>query len=181
MDADASAPHQHPDQHPHPWTIRTATPDDFDALAGIYDHEARTGWATFDTEPQGTASFGATLAAGHPLLVGVEGERVLGYAYAGPFRARPAYDGTRETTIYLHQDGRGRGLGTALYGELLARLDRDGIHRCLAVIALPNPGSIALHRRFGYTQAGVLDEVGRKFDRWIDVALYERRGPANPA
>jgi L-amino acid N-acyltransferase YncA len=160
---------------PTPWTIRPATSEDFGALAAIYDHEARTGWATFDTEPQGTASFAATLAAGNPLLVGTEAGRILGYAYAGPFRTRPAYDGTRETTVYLHRDGQGRGLGSALYAELLAGLDRDGIHRCLAVIALPNPGSIALHRRFGFTEAGVLTEVGRKFDRWIDVALYERR------
>lgn len=156
------------------WTIRPATEGDLEALAAIYDRETYAGYATFDTEPQGIEPFRARLAGEDHLLVGCDGEQVLGYAYSAPFRTRGAYAATRETTVYLHPDAQGRGLGRALYDDLLALLDHDGVHRTVAGIALPNPASIALHLACGFTEIGVFTEVGRKFDRWIDVAFYER-------
>ena len=96
---------------------------------------------------------------------------VVGFAYSSTYRPRAAYDHTREVTVYLADGADGRGLGRLLYDDLLARLRADGMRTALAVIATPNPASIGLHQSFGFTQAGLLREVGHKFDRWIDVGL----------
>jgi phosphinothricin acetyltransferase len=159
------------------FTVRPAVAGDLPALAEIYDHEVTHGYATFDTEPPGTAPFEAKLTGPDHLLVGVRDDVVHGYAYSAPFRTRPAYRATREVSVYLRPDARGQGLGRVLYDDLLDRLDREGIHRVLAGIALPNDASEALHRSVGFRRVGVFTEVGRKFDRWIDVAFYERRSP----
>ena len=103
--------------------------------------------------------------------------RLLEMAYATTYRPRPAYDGTRETSVYLVPGARGRGLGRTLYDELLRRVDDDGIHVCLAVIAQPNAASEALHAAVGFEWVGTLREVGRKFDRWVDTALWQRLRP----
>ena len=100
------------------------------------------------------------------------GGAVVGYAYSASYRTRPAYARTRETSVYLAADAVGQGLGRALYDDLLARLRADGMHIALAVIALPNPASEALHRAYGFERVGVLPEVGYKFDRWIDTAFW---------
>ena len=84
-------------------------------------------------------------------------------------------------SVYLVPEGQGRGLGHALYTELLRRVDGDGIHVCLAVIAQPNPASEALHRRLGFAPCGTLREVGRKFDRWVDTAVWQRFPDPTPA
>ena len=123
------------------------------------------GVATFDVEPQPPELFRERVASTRPgdhVVVAAEGCRVLGMAYAATYRPRPAYDGTRETSVYVAADARGRGLGRALYDELLGRVDADGIHVCLAVIALPNPSSEALHAAVGFEHAGTLgEEIGR--------------------
>jgi L-amino acid N-acyltransferase YncA len=159
--------------------VRDATSEDLPAMAAIYDEQVRTSVATFDTEPRGASYLGEKLAhagGGNIVLVAVRGGEVLGYAFSGPFRPRPAYDGTKEVSVYLDAPARGLGLGSRLYGALLARLDDlPGVHTQVAVIALPNDASIALHRRHGFTEVGVLREVGRKFDRWVDTAWYQRR------
>jgi len=157
-------------------TVRPAAAGDLPAIAAIYDHEVVHGHATFDTASQGIAPFAARLDGPDPLLVAETDEVLAGFAYSGPFRSRPAYDRTREVSIYLAADVQGQGIGRFLYDELLVRLDADGIHRVLAVVALPNHASEALHRACGFERVGLLGEVGRKFDRWIDVAIYERRG-----
>ena len=97
---------------------------------------------------------------------------VVGYAYSSSYRPRPAYARTREVSVYLDDSARGQGLGRQLYDELLARLRADGVHQVLAVIALPNDASEALHRSCGFSRVGLLPEVGWKFDRWIDTALW---------
>ena len=158
--------------------IRTATEQDLPAIKAIYDHEVLTGIATFDMEPPPREYWERRLrstdSGDHLLVAEVEGT-VLGYAYSAPYRARPAYARTRETSIYLAPDAAGRGLGRAAYDELLTRLRADGMHVALAVIALPNPASEALHRAFGFERVGVLPEVGHKFDRWIDTAFWAVR------
>ena len=133
--------------------------------------------ATFDVEPQPPELFADRVASTRPgdhVLVAEEGGRVVGMAYAATYRPRPAYDGTRETSVYLAPDARGRGLGRVLYDELLRRVDADGIHVCLAVIAQPNAASEALHAAVGFERVGTLREVGRKFDRWVDTAWWQR-------
>ncbi len=165
-------------------TLRDATAADLPAMAAIYDEQVRTSVATFDTAPRGTAYLGEKLAAAggaDVVLVAVLAGEVLGYAFSGPFRPRPAYDGTKEVSVYLAADSRGLGLGRSLYAALLARLDAlPLVHTQVAVIALPNAASVALHRSFGFEEVGVLREVGRKFDRWVDTAWYQRMAANSP-
>ncbi|WP_377641799.1 GNAT family N-acetyltransferase [Oryzobacter terrae] len=163
-------------------TIRTATAADLPAIAAIYNDAVHTSVSTFDTEPRPPEHFAERVASTRPgdhVLVAEDDDGdVLGFAYASTYRPRPAYDGTRETSIYLRDEARGRGLGRAMYAELLDRVDADGIHVVIAVIAQPNPASEALHLAFGFERVGVLREVGRKFDDWVDTAFWQRFGPA---
>jgi L-amino acid N-acyltransferase YncA len=157
--------------------IRPAVVDDLDAIAAIYDHQVATTVATFDLEPQGPDLWAprvGSVAAGDHLLVAEEVGRVVGYAYSSAFRPRPAYLHTRETSVYLADDARGRGVGRALYDDLLERLVADGVHTAVATVALPNPASDALHRACGYREVGVLREVGRKLGRWVDVRWWQK-------
>ena len=156
--------------------IRAALAGDLSAVAEIYAAEVRDGQATFDTDPPSVESWRAKLDSAHRgdhFLVVEEQGRVLGFAYSSSYRDRGAYDHTRETTIYLHSEATGRGLGRSLYDDLLARLRESGMHVALACISLPNDASEALHRRCGFQRIGVMREVGRKFDRWIDVAWWQ--------
>ena len=159
-------------------TVRDAVAADVPSMASIYDEQARTSVATFDTEPRGAAYLGEKVAAAAGsdiVLVAVDGYELLGYAFSGPFRPRPAYDGTKEVSVYLAEGARGRGIATQLYSALLGRLDAlPDVHTQVAVIALPNDASVALHRRHGFEQVGVLREVGHKFGRYVDTAWYQR-------
>lgn len=156
--------------------VRSATEADVDAVAAIYAREVREGYATFDTEPPPRSRWTAKLAVTHPgdhFLVAVDGDQVVGFAYSGPYRERGAYTHTRESTIYLDPAAAGRGIGRALYGELVDRVTTSGVHTLLAAIALPNDASEGLHRACGFERLGVMREVGRKLDRWIDVAWWQ--------
>lgn len=117
--------------------------------------------------------------AGHGLdshgVVAGDDDRLLGYAYSGAFRSRPAYRHTRETSVYLEPDAMGTGLGTRLYSALLDLLRNDGVHLVVAVVTQPNPASEALHRKLGFTEAGTLDEVGHKFGTYLSTTTYQLR------
>ena len=157
--------------------IRSATAADLPAVADIYGREALTGTATFDVEPRSLEQWEQRLAASDPgdhvLVAALDGE-VVGYATSGPYRPKPAYRHTRETTVYVAPGAQGRGVGRRLYDELLARCRGDGVHLAVAAVALPNPGSLALHRACGFEEVGTMREVGRKHDRWIDVLWLQR-------
>jgi phosphinothricin acetyltransferase len=158
--------------------IRDASGADIPAMAAIYDEQVRTSVATFDTEERGTAYLSEKVVhagGGDIVLVAERDARILGYAFSGPFRPRPAYRGTKEVSVYLAESARGLGLGGRLYGELLDRLDAlPEVHTQVAVVALPNDASERLHRRFGFERVGVLREVGQKFGRYVDTAWYQR-------
>ena len=157
--------------------IRPATVSDLPAMAAIYADEVRTGVATFDLEPRPLDVWEARLAsteAGDHMLVAEQDGEVCGYATSSAYRPKAGYRHTRETTIYLAPRCQGKGIGKTMYDDLLARLATDGIHLALAGIALPNPASLALHRACGFEEVGVMREVGRKFDRWIDVVWLQR-------
>ena len=157
-------------------TVRDADPADLPRIAAIYDEQVATAISTFDLEPPPLASWAAKLTSTRPgdhVLVGCDRDgAVVGFAYSSTYRPRPGYDLTREVSVYLDAAARGQGLGRRLYDELLARLRADGMHQVLAVVAQPNEASEALHRACGFTRVGVLPEVGWKFDRWIDTALW---------
>jgi L-amino acid N-acyltransferase YncA len=156
--------------------IRAAQDADLDAVAAIYAHEVRSGIATFDVLPPPRNYWEARLASTEPgdhLVVAEADGDVVGYAYASSYRPRPAYRLTHEVSVYLAAGARGRGLGRRLYDDLLPRLRDDGVHTAVALVALPNDASLALHRACGFEQVGVMREVGRKFDRWIDTAWFQ--------
>jgi phosphinothricin acetyltransferase len=108
------------------------------------------------------------------VVVAEDGD-VRGYAESSVFRNRPAYDRTREVSVYLGLDARQQGFGRKLYDELLGLLRTDGMHVAVAVIALPNPASEALHKACGFAPVGVLEQVGYKFGAWVDTAWWQLR------
>jgi phosphinothricin acetyltransferase len=157
--------------------IRPAGTGDIPGIAAIYDEQVRTSIATFDLESPGRDYWQHHLESTEPgdhVLVADDGGEVVGYAYASAYRPRPGYRLTRETSVYLAEGARGRGLGRRLYDDLLARMRADGIHVALALVALPNPASVALHEACGFEHLGTMREVGRKFGRWLDTAWYQK-------
>ena len=158
--------------------IRRALPADLPAVSGIYGREAREGHATFDVEPRPMALWEEKLAATGPgehfLVAEHEGE-VIGHTGSTPYRPKPAYLHTRESWVYVTPGHPGLGTGRALYDALLALLADDGVHLVVAGVALPNDASLALHRAVGFEEVGTMREVGRKFDRWIDLMWLQRR------
>ena len=160
--------------------VAPATEHDLEPINEIYNHYVVTTAITFDLEPMTMywrrEWFGQFAEEGrHRLLVARESGSVIGYASSHAHRARPAYDPSVETSTYLDPTRTGRGVGGALYGTLLEILEREDVHRAYAGIALPNPASVRLHERFGFRRVGFFSEQGRKFDRYWDVAWYERR------
>ena len=110
----------------------------------------------------------------HQLLVGVDGETVWGYACSTQFHDRCAYQTSIATSIYLHPDSRKRGLGTQLYTALFNRLENEDLNRAFAGITLPNKGSVAIHKKFGFTEVGVFTQAGHKYDKYWDVLWMEK-------
>ena len=158
--------------------IRTVAPDDLEAVNDIYNHYVRTSHATFDLEPMTAEHRRAWLDEHdphrHPVLVATRDERIVGYASAGRFRARPGYDTTVETSVYVDPAASATGVGTSLYAALFDALAGKDLHRAVAGIALPNDASIALHLRTGFRQVAHFTEQGWKFERYWDVAWFER-------
>lgn len=169
--------------------VRPAVRGDLPALVDIYNHYVRETPVTFDTEPFSVESRAAWFSSfgndtPYRLLVAVCGDDICGYASSACFKPRQAYDVSVETTIYLDPQATGAGIGTLLYGALLDLLvDDTRLHRAYGGIALPNDASVALHEKFGFELVGTYREVGRKFDRYWDVAWYEKdlSGQAGPA
>lgn len=159
--------------------MRPATESDLEAINEIYNHYVTETHVTFDIDP-------VTMEArrewfehyddhgSHRLLVAVADEAVIGYATSSRFRPKPGYSTSVETSVYLAPDAVGRGAGSRLYEELFRSIEGEDLHRALAGIALPNPASIALHERFGFKRVALFTEQGRKFDRYWDVAWFEK-------
>jgi phosphinothricin acetyltransferase len=149
------------------------------AVLDIYAHYVLRSLATFEETPPALeemlARRSASVELGLPYLVAEARGEILGFAYAAAYRARPAYRFTIEDSVYVAEAMRGRGIGSALLGELIARCERGPWRQMLAVVGDDaNAGSIALHRRFGFEFVGTLRSVGFKFGRWVDTPVLQR-------
>ncbi|MFF0890593.1 GNAT family N-acetyltransferase [Streptomyces sp. NPDC003456] len=161
--------------------VRPGVEGDLEALTALYNHYVRETPITFDTTIFTPLERRPWLLSHpedgpHRLMVATEPGtgRILGYATSSPFRAKPAYATSVETTVYVAPDAGRRGIGTLLYEALFAALSAEDLHRAYAGVALPNEASVRLHERFGFQHVGTYREVGRKFDRYWDVAWYEK-------
>jgi phosphinothricin acetyltransferase len=158
-------------------TIRQAVLEDASDINVIYNEFIVDSHVSFDTEPwtdeqrRKWLTMGA--ANGYPVLVATDGVGVVGASWAGPWRDKDAYRSSVETTIVLIPGSEGSGLGTTLYRALLADVGARLFHRAYALIALPNDPSIGLHRKLGFTEVGVLDDVGRKDGIYHSTMLME--------
>jgi L-amino acid N-acyltransferase YncA len=160
-------------------TLRDATAGDLAAIAALYGREVRTGTATFELDPPSTDDMAGRMAAvrrhGLPWLVAEADGVFAGYAYASPFRPRPAYRYGVEGSIYVEADARGRGVGRALLEALIDHVRALGLRHVIGAISdsETSQASIALHRSLGFEPVGVYRQVGWKFDRWLDVTLMQ--------
>lgn len=159
-----------------PVTIQSALPSDAEQICIIYNKYIADSHITFEEEPVRADSMTErieTVLRTLPWFVLKERDRVIGYAYASPWRTRSAYRYSAESTIYLDPAAVGRGLGTQLYGALIEALRRGGLHTVMGGISLPNESSIRLHEKLGFVKTAQFREVGYKFGRWIDVGYWQ--------
>jgi L-amino acid N-acyltransferase YncA len=159
--------------------IRPAISADLPAITEIYDHAVRYGTATFELNPpdlaEMTRRFDALIDSGFPYLVAVLEGQVVGYAYAGPYRPRPAYRFTVENSLYLQPAIHRRGIGIQLLQGLIAECEVRGYRQMIAVIGdSANAGSIGVHARTGFQMIGTHPHVGFKFGRWLDTVMMQR-------
>jgi len=159
-------------------SIRDATPDDFHRINEIYNWTIVDNHVSFDTEPWNLARRSEWWQDRSPeldVLVATSDDRVLGVTYSSWYRPKMAYRSSVETTIVLDQAALGRGIGSALLGALLDRLRTHSFRRAIAIVALPNDASVAMHRKLGYVTVGTITEVGYKLGRYWDTMLLEFR------
>jgi L-amino acid N-acyltransferase YncA len=159
--------------------IRPATLADLPAITAIYEHAVRFGTATFELIPpdlaEMTRRYEALASGGFPYLVAVLEGQVVGYAYAGPYRPRPAYRFTVENSVYLAPHVQHRGIGTSLLRRLIAEAETRGCRQMIAVIGdSANAGSIGVHSKTGFGMIGTHPNVGFKFGRWLDTVMMQR-------
>jgi phosphinothricin acetyltransferase len=159
--------------------VRTAHAHDLAALTTIYNHYVVHTPITFDVAPfapdERRGWFDEHRPTGrHRLLVAEDQGQVVGYASTSRWRPKPAYETTVESSVYVHPDLVGRGIGRQLYTALFDAIAGEDVRTIVAGVALPNDASVGLHERCGFVRVGVFREVGRKFDRLWDVAWFQR-------
>jgi L-amino acid N-acyltransferase YncA len=159
--------------------IRSVEAGDVAAITRIYAHAVRHGTASFEIEPPNEAEMArrqdALLAGGYPFLVAERGGAVVGYAYAGPYRARPAYRWTVEDSVYVAPAAQRQGVGRAVLERVIIEAEARGFRQMIAVIGdSAQSASIALHQAAGFRLVGTFEAVGFKFDRWLDSVLMQR-------
>lgn len=159
--------------------LRDCGPDDIPAIQSIYADAVLTGTASFELVPPSVDEMRARweniTGGGYPYLVAVLDGEVAGYAYGGAYRARPAYRGNVENSVYVRKDCQRAGVGRALLEDLILRCTESGFRQMIAVIGdSANAGSIGLHRSLGFDLVGTLRSVGWKHGRWLDTVLMQR-------
>jgi L-amino acid N-acyltransferase YncA len=159
--------------------IRPAQSADLPAITAIYAAAVRCGTASFELDAPDEAEmrrrYESLRAGNHPYLVAELEGAIVGYAYAGPYRARPAYRFAVENAVYIAPGSERRGFGRALLEQLIIAAQRNGFRQMIAVIGdSANTASIELHRAVGFRMVGTFDNVGFKFERWLDTVLMQR-------
>ena len=159
--------------------IRPAADADIPAITAIYAHAVRHGTASFELQAPDEAEMArrrsALVAGGYPYLVAERGQDLLGYAYAGAYRTRPAYRSTVEDSVYVAPAAHGQGVGRALLSALIAECEARDYRLMIAVIGdRASTGSIKLHEALGFTHVGALEPVGYKHGRWLATMLMQR-------
>jgi L-amino acid N-acyltransferase YncA len=162
-----------------PVSIRPVQPADIAVITRIYADAVRHGTASFELDPPDTNEMArrleALIAGGFPYLVAEAESEIRGYAYAGPYRARPAYRFTVEDSVYIAPDAQRRGLGRLLLDRLIAESEARGYRQMIAVIGdSANAGSIGVHTKTGFQMIGTHPSVGFKFGRWLDTVMMQR-------
>ena len=155
--------------------IRLATPADAAGCLSIYRPYVESSHSTFEIDVPSVDAFAQRMARfleTHPWLVAVDDARIAGYAYAAPFKDRPAYQWTAEVSVYIAPDRSRRGAGRALYRSLLRCMHGQGYLNAVGLIALPNDASVALHESFGFERVALLPKPGFKAGRWHDVGWW---------
>ena len=165
--------------------VRPAADGDLESLNDIYNQYVKETHFSFDIEPWTMDArrewFSRHALTGrYRLLVAEADGAVVGYTCSGQYRTKPGYLTSVETSVYLASNAVGRGAGTRLYDELFKSLEAEDVHRAYAGIGLPNPASVALHEHFGFKRVAHYTEQGRKFDRYWDVAWFEKPLGAPP-
>ena len=159
-------------------SLRSATPDDAEAIAGIYGPIVATTPISFELEVPSVEEMRSRIVATlprRPWLVSLDDAgRVNGYVYASPHRERAAYQWSVDTTAYVREDSRGQGVGRRLYEELFRQLVEQGYYQAFAGIALPNEASVGLHEALGFQPLGVYRKVGFKQGAWRDVGWWQK-------
>ena len=162
------------------YEIREATEDDVPDILALYRHYVRNSVVTLDEKAPSITKFRARFRhlhkLGYPFRVAVSPQgTLLGYAYVFPFREKAGFRKTVESSIYRGPASLGRGLGSALLGDLIARCAEEGLTEMIAVIADSGAeASMALHQKFGFTESGRMGKVGYKFGRWIGIVMMQK-------
>jgi len=154
--------------------IRPARPEDAGAIAAIWNIVIRETTHTFTTTEKAAAPVAAAIAAGTPYWVAGRGDEVLGFATYSQFRGGNGYAHAMEHSVHLAPEAQGKGLGRALMARLEDHAARAGVHVMVAGVSGDNPGGIAFHAALGYVEVGRMPEVGRKWDRWLDLVLMQK-------
>jgi len=156
--------------------IRKAHPEDAEQICSICNYHVTNTIITFEEEAVTENEMKqriATVTLKYPWFVYEDGNSIAGYAYASQWRTRSAYRHTAETTVYLLEKFKGRGIGTSLYTQLIETMKGLGYHSLIGGIALPNDASIALHEKLNFKKVAHFEEVGFKLNRWVDVGYWE--------
>ena len=157
--------------------LRAAERRDAEAIRTIYNREVLGSTVTFDMVPRTLDDQVRWIdehSGGHPAVVAVRDDRVVGFGSLSPYRPRPAYATSVEDSVYVADSERGAGVGRAVVDELVRLGQAHGFHAVFARIVGGHTASIELHRRCGFWEVGIEREVGRKFNKWLDVVLMQR-------
>ena len=163
--------------------LRHATEHDIEAIRSIYNYEVENGTSTFDLRPRTTeeqklwfeahvGAYAAIVATG--ASAPDSATQVVGFGSLSPYRERPAYRGTAEVSVYVHHNHKHKGIGHALLNELVEKAKQHGFHTLIARVSGPNAASHALFAASGFEKVGEESEVGRKFNQWLDIAIYQK-------